>query len=290
MISSLELYKGGGPAYFGGRVASVLDLKLRNGDAGRFTLLRVVIGMVSSRLAIEGPVVKSKSSFLIGGRISYADWLLKATDDPDLRNSSANFYDINAKYFHAINDRNFISISAYRSYDSFRLNSDSTFSWHTTNLAINWDHTFNNRLVSNTSIASSNYYSEINNYNRGRSLQIPKFAIKNLTLRSDFIFTRTDKETYHTGFEISHNSIEPGKLDPAELNNTIPVDINDQKSLEMAAFIQSDFDLNSKWALSAGLRYSHFLRLGEDAIYQFDYDKPKREVSFHCRYNFLFKE
>ncbi|GJM28880.1 MAG: collagen-binding protein [Cyclobacteriaceae bacterium] len=270
MISNVELYKGGGPATFGGRVASVLDIKLRNGDAGRLTL-KGGVGMISSRLTIEGPIVKSKSSFLIGARISYADWLLKATDDVDLRNSTADFNDINAKFFQSINDNNIISISGYRSYDSFRLNSDSTFSWGTTNLTVNWDHIFNQRLVSNTSIASSNYYSKVSNNNEIEAFQY-KNAINNLSLKSDFIFTRSEKEIYNTGFEINHTVIEPGRLQPAELNNTEPVDINDQRSLEIAAYIQSDFEITSKLAFSAGLRYSHFLRLGEDAIYRFDYN------------------
>ena len=110
MVSNVELYKGGGPATFGGRVSSVLDVKLRNGDAGRISV-KGGIGMISSRLSVEGPVIKDKSTLLIGGRVSYADWLLKATDNIDLRNSSADFYDVNMKYFHTINDNNFISIS-----------------------------------------------------------------------------------------------------------------------------------------------------------------------------------
>ena len=271
MISSVELYKGGGPASFGGRVSSVLDIKLRNGDAGRFTL-KGGIGMVSSRLAVEGPIVKSKSSFLIAGRISYADWLLQATDHAQLKRSSADFNDINAKFFQTINENNFLTISGYRSYDSFRLNSDSTFSWSTNNLAVDWDHTFNQRLVSNFSLVSSNYYSKVNNYNEIEAFRY-KNSIQNLTLNGDFIFTRKEQESLNTGFEVNYTTIEPGKLDPTELNNTVPVDINDQHSLEMAAFVQTDFEITSKLAVSAGLRYSHFLRLGEDAIFEYDYGK-----------------
>ncbi len=273
MISSVELYKGGGPATFGGRVSSVLDIKLRNGDAGRFSV-KGGIGMVSSRIALEGPISKSKSSFLIAGRISYADWLLNATDHIELKKSTADFNDVNVKFFQTIDENNFLTISGYRSYDSFRLNSDSTFSWSTNNVAVNWDHTFNHRLVSNVSVASSNYYSKVNNYKDIEAFSY-KNAIQNLSLKGDFIYSRSDKETIDVGFEAIYSNIEPGKLDPAQLNNTVPVDINNQHSMELAAFVQSDFELNSKWALSVGLRYSHFLRLGEDAIYEFDYDNPQ---------------
>ena len=273
MINSVLLYKGGGPSTFGGRVSSVLDIKLRNGDAGKFSI-KGGVGMISSRLTIEGPIVKSKSSFLIGGRISYADWLLKASNNFDLRNSSADFNDLNVKLFQTVNDNNFISISGYRSYDSFRLNSDSTFSWGTTNIALNWDHTFNDQLTSNVSLTSSNYYSEIINDNELEAFRY-KNSINNLALKSDFIYSQSESVSYNFGLDINSSSLEPGKLDVEEGSNSIPININDQHSLEMAAFVQSDFDLSSKLALSAGLRYSHFLRLGEDAIYEFDYNNIK---------------
>jgi len=271
MINSVTLYKGGGPANFGGRVASVLDIKLRNGDVGRLAV-KGGVGMISSRLTIEGPVVKGKSSFLVGGRIAYPDWLLKATKNIDLRNSSANFNDLNAKFFHTINENNFISISGYRSYDDFHLNSDSTFAWGTTNISVNWDHTYSDKLISTVTFASSNYYSDVVNNSEIEAFEY-RNSIKNLSLKSDFIYTRDESAKYTFGFEANSATIEPGKLVAGDRSNATPVDISDQHSLELAAFIQSELELSSKWALSAGLRYSHFLRLGEDAIYTFDYNK-----------------
>lgn len=125
LISDVALYKGGGPARYGGRVSSVLDVKLRNGDASRHKV-KGGVGLVSSRLSVEGPLVKNKSSYIVGGRISYSNWLLKATENIQLQNSEANFNDVTAKIFHRINENNFVSISGYRSYDDFRLASDST--------------------------------------------------------------------------------------------------------------------------------------------------------------------
>lgn len=269
-INSVSLYKGGGPATFGGRVSSVLDVRLRNGDVGKSSV-KGGVGMISSRLTVEGPLKRGKSSFLIGGRISYANWLLKASDNIDLKNSSANFHDINAKFFQTINQNNFITISGYRSYDDFHLNSDSTFSWGTTNISLNWDHTFNDQLVSTLSLASSNYFSEVKSDNPIEGFKY-KNSISNLSLKNEIIYNRSKSTKFSFGIEASNVTIEPGELVEAEGSNVTPVDINDQHSLELAGFIQSEIEFSSKWALSAGLRYSHFLRLGEDAIYTYDYN------------------
>ena len=162
LVSNVELYKGGGPANYGGRVSSVLKVNLRNGDAGRYEV-NGGVGLVSSRLTVEGPIKKNKSSFIIGGRTSYVNWLLKALNNQDLTNSEANFGDISAKLFFDINKDNAISITNYTSFDNFKLNSDSTFIWRTQNVSFKWDHSFNDRLYSKLSVSNSNYLSKVEN-------------------------------------------------------------------------------------------------------------------------------
>src|SRR5690606_41141696 len=103
MVSDVALFKGGGPANFGGRVSSVLKVDLKNGDAGKHTVTGGV-GLVSSRLSVEGPIKREKSSYLLGGRISYNNWLVRAKNNLQLENSSANFYDLTGKIFHTINE------------------------------------------------------------------------------------------------------------------------------------------------------------------------------------------
>ncbi|HEX7015688.1 MAG TPA: carboxypeptidase-like regulatory domain-containing protein, partial [Cyclobacteriaceae bacterium] len=140
MVSDVSLYKGGGPANFGGRVSSVLKVDLKNGDAGKHTVSGGV-GLVSSRLSVEGPLHRGKSSYMIGGRLSYTNWLIHATRDVQLKQSAANFYDLTGKLFFTINDKNFLSITGYASHDDFRLATDSVFSWGTLNASLRWDHT-----------------------------------------------------------------------------------------------------------------------------------------------------
>lgn len=274
VVQDIVLYKGGGPARFGGRISSVLDIKLGNGDASNHKITGGV-GMVSSRLAIEGPIIKNRSSYFIGGRIAYPNWLLKTTDNIQLVNSSARFYDLTGKIFHKINDNNFLSFTGYHSYDDFRLASDSTYSWQTNNFSLRWDHNFSKRLLSTFSFTNSNYNTEIYNKN-----EIDKFSyvnsIKNFWLKWDFIYEREDGVVYNFGIDANKTILEPGRLDPiGDHSNTIAEDMEDQNVVELAAYIQGDFDLNERWAISAGLRYSHFFRLGEELIYNFDYNNQE---------------
>lgn len=270
-VSDVALYKGGGPANFGGRVSSVLDVKLRNGDAVRHRVTGGA-GLVASRLGIEGPIVKNKASYLIGGRVSYSDWLLKATDNLQLVNSSAEFYDVTAKVFTTINSNNFLSITGYRSNDSFRLASDSTIGWGTTNGSIRWDHKFNESLLSTLTLSSSNYHSSIQSVDFAEAF-LYQNSINNIWLKYDMALASSEDFDMNFGIEGNAIKLEPGKIEPAAgVKNVLPVDLNDQNGLESAAYWQGNINLSEKWALGAGIRYSHFVRFGEDMIYKYDYN------------------
>lgn len=271
MVSKVTLYKGGGPANFGGRISSVLDIGLKNGDDSKHTISGGV-GIVSSRLSLEGPIVKKKSSYLLGGRISYANWLVKATDNIQLKNSSAKFNDITAKIFHTINDKNIITASFYRSYDDFKFAADSIFSWGTTNIALKWDHTFNETFYFTLSGYRSSYFSAVESINEIESFKY-KNAIDNLGLKYELTKELKDEDRLVAGFEVVGDDVEPGKLTPTgNVQNIQPADMNDQRALETALFVQGDFAITSKLSVSAGLRYSMFRRLGPDEIYIFDFN------------------
>ncbi len=293
LVSDVVLYKGGGPANYGSRVASVLDVSLRNGDAGHFKVSGGV-GLVSSRLTLEGPIVKGKSSYIVGGRVSYSDWLLKATDNLVLNQSSAQFYDVTAKLFQTINEKNFLTFSLYNSYDDFNLASDSVFSWQTINASLLWDHTFNDQVNSSLSLASSNYMSQIQNLD-----EIEGFAyvneINNLNIKYVLNYEPTDKLKITGGMEAVGILLEPGELNPLEPdNNVLASDMQDQKSLEAAVFAQADFKISSKLSMATGLRFSNFFRLGSDKIYQFDFEQtngryPAISDTLHYSENELIK-
>ena len=271
MVSDVALYKGNGPAHFGGRVASVLDVSLKKGDATRHTVTGGV-GLVSSRLSAEGPLVKNKSSYMIGGRLSYCNWLLNATDNQQLNNSTAKFYDITAKLLHTINKNNFITLSVYSSHDAFRLETDSLFSWQTLNFSADWDHTFNSKMYSTLTLNQTNYYSAVDSDD-----EIEKFtyrnAIRGVGMKYDLTYALSEDRKLIVGIEGNGTQLEPGKLTPREgAFNVKAADMQDQRMIDGAVYAQADLALSEKLSVSAGLRYSFFGRFGNEAIYTYDYN------------------
>ncbi|HEX8041270.1 MAG TPA: TonB-dependent receptor [Chryseosolibacter sp.] len=273
MVSNVTLYKGGGPANFGSRISSVLDVSLRNGDSGKHTVSGG-LGLVSSRLSLEGPIIRNKSSYLVGGRFSYCNWLVKATDNISLRNSAANFRDFTGKIFHTLNEKNYLTLSGYNSYDDFKLATDSVFSWSTSNVSLKWDHTFHENLFSALTVFSSNYYSEVHSISEIEGFRYAN-AIRSVGLKYDVTNILSEESKFTAGVESTGTRMEPGKLTPDDqFDNVIPQDMQDQRSLESALYVQWDHNLSEKWSLSAGLRYSYFLRFGKEDIYTFNYDLP----------------
>ena len=270
MVSNVTLYKGGGPANFGGRISSVLDVSLRNGDAGKHTISGG-LGLISSRLTAEGPIVRNRSSYLVGGRMSYANWLVRATDNISLRNSNANFSDVTAKVFHTINENNYLTLTGYHSYDDFKLATDSVFSWKTTNFSLKWDHTFNEKSYSSMAIYNSNYSSEVHSIDAIEAFRYFN-SIRNVGLNYDFTRTFDDESKFMAGVSSTGTLLEPGRLTPdPDASNIFPRDMEDQRSIENAIYFQWEPHLSKKWTISAGLRYSHFLRLGRENVYTYDY-------------------
>jgi hypothetical protein len=271
MVNNVTLYKGGGPANYGGRISSVLDISLKNGNDSKHTVTGG-IGLVSSRLAVEGPIVKNKSSYMLGGRISYASWLVNATENIQLKNSSAKFNDITAKFFHTLNENNILTASVYRSYDDFKFATDSIFSWGTLNIALKWDHTFNEKVFSTLTTYKSSYFSAVQSINEIESFKY-RNSIDNVGLKYEVTKSFENQNKILFGVEGIGTKLEPGKLVPdGNVQNVEAADMNDQYSLETSAFIQGDFELTPKLSLSAGLRYSIFQRLGPEDIYIFDFN------------------
>ena len=271
MLRGVTLYKGGGDANFGGRISSVMEIDLKNGNP---TLHKVSggVGMISSRLAIEGPILKDKISYNIGGRVSYTDWLLKATNNIDLVDNSAKFNDITGKIFYDINMSNSIALTGYHSNDEFKLDNDSTFNWSTTNYSLKWDHIFKPGLSSVLAFASSNYESGVDNENEISGFTY-KNGIDNILLKFNLDYEYSEFTKFFAGIELNQNVTSPGNLKPNEGSiNVTSIEINNQTSIESAIYAGSDIELSDKLSISAGLRYSHFLRVGKDNIYDFDYN------------------
>lgn len=259
VIKDLKLYKGGIPANFGGRVSSVLDIYQKEGNNKEFHA-NGGIGIISSRLLVEGPIAKEKSSFVVAARGSYAHLLLKLADEPN----SAYFYDINSKLNYKLNDKNNIYLSGYLGNDNFNLNHVFINSYGNALLNIRWNHIFSNKLFSNASVIYSVY-------NYGLKLKAVginwKSDINNYNFKYDFRHYISDKLTLNYGLNSIYYQFNPGTIRPFDASSTInPDQIARKYAFENALYISAEQKVSEKIAVNYGLRYSNFQRLGEEEI------------------------
>jgi len=276
---SLNIYKGNIPSEFGGRLSSVFDIQTKDGNMTKFSG-EASIGAVMSNLTLETPIVKEKSSLLIGGRSTYSNWILKSLDDKSLNDSKASFYDVIAKYHHKINKNNVVRSTAYISNDNFSITSDSLYSYSNKLFSVNWGHKFNQKNSANVILAKSQYKFNINyedeekaGFDLGYKIDETEFKLKMKYLKSD-----AHKFTY--GLSSKLYVVNPGELDPIGVDSRFEsVNIPKERGLESAVFISDEFTINEKLLVDIGLRYSHYISLGESFQRVYEKDVPKGDVT-----------
>ena len=260
-IKDLKLYKGGIPARYGGRASSVLDIYQKDGNSKGFHV-NGGIGLISSRILAEGPLVKDKGSFLIGGRSSYAHLFLKLYEKQ--KNNSAYFYDLNTKLSYKLDSNNSLYLSGYFGRDVFSLNKSFTNIYGNATLNLRWNHLFSEKLFSNLSLIYSDYY-------YGLDLDFVGFkwdsGIRNYNIKYDFKNYISDKFKLNYGVNGIYYEFNPGTIKPSDENSGINFDQLDKKyAFEPALYINADHEISNRIALSYGLRYSMFYRLGQSTV------------------------
>ncbi|WP_445721209.1 TonB-dependent receptor, partial [Flavobacterium sp.] len=258
-IKDLKLYKGGIPSRFGGRVASVLEIYQKDGNNTDFHM-NGGIGIISSRLLVEGPIVKNKGSFLFAGRSSYAHLFLKLTDNKN----SAYFYDLNTKLSYKLNENNNLYASGYFGRDVFSLNESFVNTYGNSVFNLRWNHLFSNKLFSNLSLIYSDYY-------YGLTLDFIGFnwdsGIKNYNLKYDFKHYLSDKVKLFYGANAIYHDFNPGKIEPTNDTSGInPDQLAKKYAFEPSVYIDVEQQITNKLAINYGLRYSKFYRLGDEEI------------------------
>lgn len=254
-IKDLKLYKGGIPARFGGRASSVLDIYQKDGNSKNFHM-NGGIGLISSRLLAEGPLVKDKGSFLIGGRASYAHLFLKLANNKN----SAYFYDLNTKLNYKFNKSNSLFLSGYFGRDVFSLNQSFTNTYGNSTLNLRWNHLYSDKLFSNLSMIYSDYYYGLNldfvgfNWDSG---------IKNYNLKYDFKYYLSNKIKLNYGANAIYYDFNPGTIKPS--NSTSGINFNQiekKYAFEPSVYLDAEQKISDKINVEYGLRYSMFSRLG----------------------------
>ena len=266
-IKDIKLYKGGIPARFGGRTSSVLDVRQKDGNNKHFEMTGG-IGLISSRLALEGPLFTEKGSFLIAGRGSYAHLLLKAAGEEN----SANFYDLNLKSNYNLNDNNKLYLSGYFGRDAFEFGESFSTSYGNLSGNIRWNHIFNERLFSNLSLIYSKY-----DYSLG--IKIEEFdwvsSINNYNLKYDLKYYFSDKFKLDFGVSSIYYDFDPGQIKPTSETSSInPLTLDRKKAIESAAYINAEQKLTTNLTVQYGLRYSTFSRLGGQAMVDYANNQP----------------
>ena len=273
-IKDLKLYKGGIPAEFGGRLSSVLDIHMKEGNKQEFHGAGGV-GTITSRLTLEGPIYPGRASFMVSGRRTYADLFLPFAKDSLAKESKLFFYDLNAKLNWSINEKNRVFLSGYFGRDVFKLSDLFSMDYGNSTITGRWNHVFNNRLFLNSSTIYSNYL-----YDMGLTEGVTNFNwvtyIHDLNQKFDFTYYLNPENTVKFGLQLIKHDFNPGKIygqfnDSTDFNYKIP----DAKSLEYGIYISNEQEITKWLSFHYGFRYTLFQNIGEGQSLIFDRSDPE---------------
>jgi len=277
-VKDVTLYKGGIPAAYGERISSVMDVQLKEGRSENLSI-NGGIGLINSRLTIEGPFKKKKkSSFMIGGRSTYSDWMLQQTKNPTFMNSVAHFYDINGTADIEFGPKNHLKLTGYISSDVFNLNSSSLYNYANSLGSLNWKLNLSKKLISNLNLAYSKYDLKMDQKDpvQPEDDYLLKSNIQYSSLKYSLSFYPTDRQRINTGFQAIGYKINPGQIVPSQTSsNVLPETLRKEQSAELALFVDEDFDLSEKLSFNLGLRFTKFINYGPGLVYHYDPNLPK---------------
>ena len=269
LINSVELYKGNQPAYYGGRLSSVLKVDLREGNRENYEF-NGGIGMAASRLTFEGPIQKGKSSFIVGGRISYMNYLLNLVQNINVKQSETLFYDLTVKADARISNKTKIGFTSFLSGDDFQFAEEVNFDYQTQTVSAYVNHlisdAWNLRISGNIGEYESSLFDIQGN-------DLSRFTNKVRYTRASFrnFFDLGEGFNVVAGAGMNRYTVSPGSLFPeGEDSAIVPETLPDEQAVAYTPFIQMEWDLTAGIKLFGGLRYTHYSKLGpgQEALYQ----------------------
>lgn len=281
-IKDVELYKGGIPAQYGGRLSSVLDVRMLDGNNKKFTA-EGGVGLIASRLKLEGPIVKDKSSFMLSGRRTYADMFLKLSKDESVNKSSLYFYDVNAKFNYRFDDKNTLYVSGYFGKDDMGYSDLFGFNWGNKTGTVRWNHVFSEKLFSNTTLIYSDFGYNVNVTSNDNNFVIAS-KIENFNLKQDFSFYANNKSTIKFGLNLLNQKISPASIDPKGNSSVNAISIEKRYGIDLAGYVSHEWNPISWLSMIYGLRFSDFMVKGPGTFYSYDaegnpYDKKTYDGS-----------
>ncbi|HEY8933917.1 MAG TPA: TonB-dependent receptor [Cyclobacteriaceae bacterium] len=275
IVKNVELYKSGIPAEYGGRLSSVVDVTSREGNKKKISG-GGGLGPITSRLYVEGPIIKDKTSFLIGGRSTYSDWLLKKIPNDGIKHSKATFYDLNANINHDFNEKNSLYLSGYLSKDGFTLNGDTSYSYSNKAATIKWKHIFDNKLYGVVTGGYSGYDYKIESDKNPVTAYTLKYAIQQLNAKADFSYFPIPKHSLNFGVSAIKYNLSPGTFVGKGEKSAVADDIlPKEQGLETALYLGDHYDISPSLSVYGGLRYSDYNFLGPHEKYIYSGEQTK---------------
>ena len=267
-IKDVTVYKGGMPAQYGGRLSSVLDVKMNDGNDQKYGVSGG-LGLIASHINVEGPIVKNRGSFDISARRTYADLFLKLSKDTTIKHSTLYFYDINAKADYSLGDNDKVYFSGYLGQDKLGVQDQFGINWGNSTATLRWNHIFSNRLFSNTSLIYSNY-----EYNIGVSSNNDNVTIASRIVdghfKEDFQYYAGPSSKLDFGIDVIHHTLSPGVINSSESSSFNSLDLQKKYSLESAAYISHEWSPSPNWNFTYGLRLTVFNVLGPGDFYTYN--------------------
>ncbi len=278
VVKDIQLYKSGIPAKYGGRLSSVLEVNSREGNKKNVTG-SAGIGLLTSRVNIEGPLAKDKSSFIFGARTTYANWMLKLLP-AEYKNSTAGFSDINLNISHEINKKNNLYFTGYFSQDRFNLNNDTSYQYGNRNVSIKWKHVFNNKWYSLVAGGYDSYNYSITSERNPVTAYSLRFDLAQLYLKAHVNYFASAKHTLEFGINTQRYQLHPGTYTPLGSKSLVKPDLMQaEQALESAVYLSDKFTITPELSLEGALRYSLFNYLGAQTVNNYPEGVPKSESS-----------
>ena len=263
VVKDMELYKSSIPAKYGGRISSVLDI---NGREGNKKELKgsASLGLLTSRVTLEGPLFSEKTSFIVAGRTTYSDWILKKLPEKSgYKDGNAGFYDLNASINHRFDERNNLYLNGYYSHDRFRFDTNQRYAYQNANGSVKWRRIFSDRLTGVFTAGYDHYsYTTRDTENQAEAYDL-SFRIDQGYGKFDFTHYLNDKHTLDFGLSSIYYNLQPGEYKPYGGESLVLEDVMQrEKALETAIYLGDRWDITPRLSVNAGIRYSLFNVIG----------------------------
>jgi hypothetical protein len=267
-IKDVTLYKGAIPAEYGGRLSSVLDVKMNDGNSKDYSASGG-IGLIDSRLTVEGPIRKDDGSFIVSARRTYADVFLKLSKDTNTNRNSLYFYDLNAKANYKLGDKDHLYLSGYFGQDHLGVNNSFDLTYGNATGTLRWNHILNSKLFSNTSLVYSKYNYKIGITSGNNDVGINSY-IQDFDFKEDLEYYISSGNKVNFGLDITDHTISPGNISASQSSNFNNLNIQNRHALESALYINHDVALSDKLNMNYGLRAGLFTVMGPGTFYTYD--------------------